>query len=109
LRKCGDRHGLSIVVDKVVARHRDLFQYAVAAVRIPIPSLALQDVAAYFGVAKLSGITNGLAAQVRYAEYYAAEAGSAREELRAELLEYNRDDLVALTAVVDGLSRLVGA
>lgn len=71
-----------------------------------MPSLALAEVADYFGVSKLSAVTGGFDAFLRYPIYAGTQPGAAKEALREELLEYNRDDLVALVAVAEGFRRL---
>jgi len=106
LRKAGHRLNLTKVGESIAANHVDLFQHAAGAVRLPVPDLTLGEVAAYFGVAKLSPVANGLDAQMRYEAYSAAQPGPAKKRLRDELLEYNRDDLVGLVAAAEGMRRL---
>lgn len=105
LRRTGTGVKLTRLVDSIVADHVDLYLYAAAAVRLPIPRLSLTEVAAYFGVKKVSALADGFAAQLRYLAYCQA-VGSTRGGVRAELLEYNRDDLVGLVAVAEGFRRL---
>lgn len=107
LRRVGRSRKLAKLVDSIVANHVDLYQYAVGAVRLPVPSLSLPEVSAYFGVSKLSAVTGGFDAQMRYLAYCQA-AGQAKDDLRDELLEYNLDDLVGLAAVAEGFRRLAG-
>ena len=108
LRRLGTSPKLSKVVESIVTNHIDLYQYAVRAVRLPVPSLSLPEVSSYFGVNKLSAVTGGFDAQMRYLAYCQA-AGSSRDSLRDELLEYNLDDLVGLVAVAEGFRRLAGS
>jgi hypothetical protein len=54
--------GVPGIADALAARHIDLFRHAVDAVRLPIPELGLAELAAYFGVPKISAISSGLAA-----------------------------------------------
>ena len=82
--------------------HLDLFHWARNAVRLPIPRLALGDVAGYFAIPKLSGISDGLTAMSLYENY----CRSRDESLKAELLEYNRDDLDALVGVAERFALL---
>jgi predicted RecB family nuclease len=106
LRKAGARLKLTKLVESIVANHLDLYQVARAAVRLPVPTLSLSEVATYFGVTKLSGVGDGYDAVTRYLLYADAPAGPGRDALREELLEYNRDDLVGLAAVAEGFRRL---
>lgn len=105
LRRVGRSPKLAKVVESIVANHLDLYQYAVGAVRLPVPWLTLPEVSAYFGVSKLSAVAGGFDAQMRYLAYCRA-AGPAKDDLRDELLEYNLDDLVGLVAVAEGFRRL---
>lgn len=107
LRRVGRSRKLAKLVDSIVANHIDLYQYAVGSVRLPVPSLSLSEVSAYFGVSKLSAVTGGFDAQMRYLAYCQA-AGPDKDNLRDELLEYNLDDLVGLAAVAEGFRRLAG-
>ena len=107
LRRTGRRLKLTEVVNSIVTNHLDLFQYTAGALRLPIPSLSLTEVAAYFGVTKLSPVQGGYDAQTRYHAYRATSRGAAKEQLREELLEYNRDDLTGLVAAVEGIRQLV--
>jgi len=106
LRKAGKRLKVTKVVESIVANHLDLYLYAVAGVRLPIPSLTQSEVATYFGVTKVSAVHDGFDAQWRYLVYAASEPGPTRDNLRDELLEYNRDDLVGLVAAAEGFRRL---
>ncbi len=84
----------------------DLFQHASKAVRFPIPQLALAQVASYFAIPKVSRICDGLAALSLYQEYRSSRNEDRRAALKADLLEYNRDDLEALVGVAERIAGL---
>ncbi|MGH9164918.1 MAG: ribonuclease H-like domain-containing protein [Acidimicrobiales bacterium] len=109
LRRTAKRLRLGKLVDSIVTQHVDLFAYAAGAVRLPVPGLSLSEVAAYFGVAKVSAVQGGFDAQMRYLAYAGSQPGPERDGLRDELLEYNRDDLVGLVAAAEGFRRLAPA
>ena len=74
--------------------------------RFPIPQLALGQVASYFGIPKVSRIQDGFAAQSLYQEYRSSGNEDRRVTLKADLLEYNREDLEALVGVAERIAGL---
>jgi predicted RecB family nuclease len=69
LRKAANRLKLGPALGIVESRHLDLYQHAEKAVRFPIPSLGLSQVASYFAIQKVSHIRNGLEALSLYQDY----------------------------------------
>ncbi len=100
LRYAAQRHHLEHVYSEVTARHVDLYQHARGTMRLPHPKLSLKAVADYFGVPKISEISDGLEAQFLYAEYRSCRERDERARLQADLVAYNRDDLEATAAMV---------
>ena len=100
LRSAAGRHDLLAVYEEVERRHVDLYQHAVRSMRIPHKELSLKAVADYFGVPKLSTISNGLEAGFLYGQYRAATDPAERERRQAELTAYNCHDLEATAAMV---------
>jgi predicted RecB family nuclease len=92
-------------IAEVLKRHSDLYLFARDHVRLPIPGLSLREVAAYFGIPRISDVTGGFQAQMMYREYQR----SGDHALRDRLTDYNRDDLDALIGVALELNRLVSA
>lgn len=100
LRYAAARHNLLHVFTDVDRRHLDLYQHAIHSMRIPHPELSLKAVADYFGIPKVSNITNGLEAGFLYAQYRHTQDPVERQRRQAELVAYNRDDLEATAAMV---------
>lgn len=90
----------------IVDRHLDLFEWTPKSVRVPKPGLDLKTISAYFGISRLSPIYDGLAAELLYGRYRAPRSEDERAELRASLIDYNRDDLDALVGVAARLGEL---
>jgi predicted RecB family nuclease len=99
LRDACRRHRLDHIYHEVNARHIDLFQHATRTMRIPDPELSLKAVADYFGVPRISEISDGLEAQFLYECYRSSRDPGERARLQANLLVYNRDDLEATAAM----------
>ena len=106
LRKAAQRLRLDTLMDTLDLRHLDLFQCFVKTVRLPIPELGLGSVATYYGIPKLSLISDGFEAQWCYAEYRRCRAKRKRRALKARLIEYNHDDLEALAGIAERLGAL---
>jgi predicted RecB family nuclease len=106
LRKAADRSPTAgPAIQEVLKRHADLYLFARDHVRLPIPGLGLREVAAYFGIPRISEVTGGFQAQMMYREYQ----HSGDFALRDRLTDYNRDDLDALVGVALELNRLVSS
>jgi predicted RecB family nuclease len=74
--------------------------------RLPIPGFDLKSVAAYFGIPRISTISDGLRAQTAYLNYQVATDESTKRRLREMLLDYSRDDLDALIGAAQGIRAL---
>lgn len=96
LQAASDRHRLGQTLAPVVERHLDLFLHAARTLRLPTPSLSLGGIAAYFGIPKTSMIADGFEAQSKFGRYQRSRSRSEKQQLRQELLDYNRDDLEML-------------
>jgi predicted RecB family nuclease len=106
LKGACNRLGLEGLLNSLDSRHVDLFAHARRALRLPIPELGLGEVAAFFGVAKNSSVSNGREAQALYARYLSRYSPRVRRIIRDELITYNRDDLDALVETVRAVQRL---
>jgi len=94
------------LLDALDARHIDVFAHARRTLRLPIPELGLGEVAAFFGVAKNSSVSDGREAQALYARYLTRYSPRVRRIIKDELITYNRDDLDALVATVRAVQSL---
>jgi predicted RecB family nuclease len=109
LRNAAKRLELGQELDVIESRHLDVFHHVTKAVRFPIPKLGLGEVARYYTIAKLSRISDGLEALFLYQEeYQRSQDEKRRDAVKADLLEYNRDDLEALAGVTERISTLQG-
>ncbi|MBI3468592.1 MAG: ribonuclease H-like domain-containing protein [Planctomycetes bacterium] len=106
LRNAVRRLKLRQAIHALESRHLDLYQHVVNAVRFPTPSLALAEIATYFGIPKVSRIRDGLEAQFKYMEYRRALDNDTALSRKTDLLEYNRDDLEALVGVASRIAAL---
>jgi predicted RecB family nuclease len=106
LKRACKRLGLPPLFERFHERHVDLYVCSRNGLRLPIPSLALGEVAAYFGAEKASSIENGLAALNLYRKYRTKYSPRVRKEIRDELLTYNRDDLDALIETAHAIEAL---
>ena len=106
LRKAATRLKLGQALDVVESRHLDLYRHAIKALRLPIPLLALSEVARYFALPKASCISDGLEALSLYQEYRRSRDKENRVAFKKDLIEYNRDDLDALGGVVERIAVL---
>jgi predicted RecB family nuclease len=100
------RLGLKDLLDGFYERHVDLYVKARDGLRLPIPSLALDGVAAFFGTDKVSPIENGLEALNLYRKYCTRYSPRIRDKIREDLIVYNRDDLDALVATARAIEEL---
>ena len=108
LRKRAARHDLSDTLHAVLSRHVDLFACARDSFRLPIPRLKLEPVASYFGAHKTTKVKGGLEARMLFAAYLGSRDPHERDEIRRDLLDYNRDDLDQLAAVLEAIQRMIG-
>jgi predicted RecB family nuclease len=106
LRNAVHRFRLAEELDMIEASHLDLFHYAKKAIRFPIPQLALDRVANYFAIPRISRIRDGLEALSLYQEYRQTTDGKKRATLMNDLIEYNRDDLESLVGVAERIVAL---
>jgi predicted RecB family nuclease len=98
--------GLEHLQSALAERHVDLFAYMSRSVRLPRAGLDLKQVATYFGIPRLSSISDGLEAQYLYGRYREERKGKQRNDLKAALCDYNRDDLDALIGTARRLREL---
>ena len=83
------------LVPVLSARHFDLFLWAQRYLRLPMPGLALKDVAQAFNYSATSGVGSGTEAMMLYERYRETKEPA----LRQQLATYNRDDVASLAAV----------
>jgi predicted RecB family nuclease len=106
LRNAAQRLKLGQLLSVIESRHLDMLRGVVQAVRFPIPTLGLAEVARHFGMPKVSRIQDGLQANGQYQLYRSTRDKDKRDALKAELLEYNREDLTALIGVAERITAL---
>jgi predicted RecB family nuclease len=106
LRIAAQRLKLGQQLEMLETRHMDLFLHARQGLRLPIPKLALGEVASYFGIERKSHIRDGLEAMFMFQEYQACSDAKTLAALKADLLEYNHDDLEALVGVAERILAL---
>jgi predicted RecB family nuclease len=106
LRGAAERLDLGQALKKLESRHMDLFVHAAKALRLPIPGLGLDEVANYFGIERISRIQNGFEALSMFRECQVCSDEKRLAALKADLLEYNREDLEALVEVAQRILAL---
>lgn len=95
---------LDLETEPLVSRHIDLYaDWAIDNVRLPTAGSDLGSVSAYFGTARVSAIRGGFEA----VNLFRQAAATQDAQLRARLIEYNRDDLDGLVSVIEGLRAVV--
>lgn len=106
LRSAAARHAQPDIAAQIADRHVDAFRHAAVSWRVPIPAFSLSQIASYFAVPKTSKITDGLQAQFLYDRYLASNKPDERTKIRTSLVEYNRDDLLATSGVLQAVRTL---
>lgn len=107
LFRAGARTGLSRNLAPVFERHVDAFRYAERGVRLPIPSLGLKFVAEHFGMPRVSRIRSGRQAEQMYMWYRSPGTEASRKaKIKAQLVDYNREDIETLIGVVGQIREL---
>jgi predicted RecB family nuclease len=106
LRSAAKRLNLAQKLQFIESRHLDLLLHAKNAFRLPIPQMGLSEVATHFAITRRSRIRNGFEALTLYDEYQGIRDQTRREQIRANLIEYNRDDVEALIEVAARISGL---
>jgi predicted RecB family nuclease len=99
LRKAAARAHDGRLAEAFAKRHIDLYQWTRRNLMLPIPGLGLKDVSEHFGITRESGVTSGLAAQGLWLKYQR----TGNQEIKAELVDYNLDDLRSLAHAVECL------
>lgn len=87
-------------------RHVDAYQYTIKTLRLPIPEFTVKEVAGYFGIPRQSVIADGFEANERYKQYCRVRSARKKAAIKAELLQYSRDDLDGLVGTVERLRTL---
>jgi predicted RecB family nuclease len=106
LERACKRLGLKGRLDGLDDRHVDLYACAHQVLRLPIPEFGLGEVAAFFGVAKSSSVSDGRQAQMLFARYLSTYSARTRRGIKDELIAYNRDDLEALVETLWAIQKL---
>jgi predicted RecB family nuclease len=99
LRKAAARTGQRGLLESITAAHVDMYGWTRQNLMLPIPGLGLKEVSEHFGIARESGVTSGLAAEMMWRRYQ----HTGDQEVKAELVSYNLDDLRSLIHVVECL------
>jgi predicted RecB family nuclease len=97
------RLGLQDVAAEITARHFDAYQWALNYLRMPTLSLSLKETSRYLGFRPSSNVLDGLDALTLYHDWLK----SRDDKIRAQLTEYNRDDLDALALTINRFRELV--
>ena len=92
LRKATARAGCPALVERLRDRHIDLFAWTRRNLLLPVPGFGLKEVSEHFGVSRQSGVNSGLEAEMLWRKYQL----TGDQELKAELISYNMDDLGGL-------------
>ncbi len=96
LRKASARAGCPDLVERIRDRHIDLFAWTRRNLMLPIPGFGLKEVSEHFGFSRQSGVSNGQDAEMQWRKYQR----TGDQELKAELISYNMDDLGSLIRAV---------
>ncbi len=96
IRKAAARAGDDRSAKLIDARHIDLYGWTRRNLKLPIASLGLKEVGEHFGLSRESDVTSGLAADALWRKYQR----TGDQEIKAELVNYNLDDLRALSHAV---------
>jgi hypothetical protein len=99
LRKAAARAGCPVLAERIHDRHIDLFAWTRRNLLLPIPAFGLKEVSEHFGVSRQSGVSSGLEAEMLWRRYQL----TGDQELKAELISYNMDDLSSLVRAVECL------
>ena len=96
LRKASARAGCPDLVERIRDRHIDLFAWTRRNLMLPIPGFSLKEVSEHFGFSRQSCVNSGLDAEMQWHKYQR----TGDQELKAELISYNMDDLGSLIQAV---------
>jgi predicted RecB family nuclease len=99
LRKASARAGQRGLLESIAAAHVDMYGWTRQNLMLPIPGLGLKEVSEHFGIARESGVTSGLAAEMLWRQYQR----TGDQEIKAEPVGYNLDDLRSLVHAVECL------
>ena len=105
IRKAAARAGDDRIAELIDARHIDLYGWTRRNLMLPIASLRLKEVGEHFGLSRESDVTSGLAADALWRRYQR----TGDQEIKAELVNYNLDDLRALSHAVECLRACAAA
>ncbi len=105
IRKAAARAGDNRLAKLIGARHIDLYRWTRQNLMLPIASLGLKEVSEHFGISRESGVTSGLAAEALWRRYQR----TGNQEIKAELVNYNLDDLRSLSHAVECLRACAAA
>lgn len=86
-------------------RHFDLFEYAKANVRLPIPTLDLKSVGKFLGHYRKADIRGGMEAAFLHRQYLEAERKE-KAVIKRDLIAYNLEDLEALVHIIERFREL---
>jgi predicted RecB family nuclease len=105
LRRMSDRYGLSLVpaVVSALSNPVNLLSVIFAQVYFPTLSNGLKDIGEYLGAKWKGPVTSGLQSIVHRREWEKSRI----PELKAALVEYNREDCIALEMVTAHLTQII--
>jgi predicted RecB family nuclease len=100
LERYGDRNGIA---ERVKGNLIDLLPITQRSIALPLPSYSLKVVEKYVGYKRTLNEVAGDWAMAKYIEAVETQDPGVRDDLMAQILEYNREDLEATWAVLKWL------
>lgn len=100
LERYGDRDGIA---SRIKANLLDLLPITQKSIALPLPSYSLKVVEKYVGFKRTLDDVAGDWAMAKYIEAIETEDPAERDEVMAQILDYNREDLEATWAVLTWL------
>lgn len=88
---------------KITETHLDLYQLLQNSFRFPMASMGLDDIEEYLDIEKNCRISNGFEALAEYNRFLRTRDN----ELRQELLDYNKSDIVSTLSIINKIPRLI--
>lgn len=99
LAKAAARSEMEKLVDSIRPRHIDLYRWLCDHLMLPIQGFGLKDVGEHFRLPRTSAVTSGFQAEQQWRRY----CRTGEQELKAELVGYNSDDVDSLCMAVECL------
>lgn len=91
----------------IQTNHTDLCDVLKRNFRFPMKSFELDSLEKYLNINRQSPVFNGLDADGRYHTFLMTRDANKKEELRQELLDYNREDIQSTLQVITQLPKIL--